>query len=50
MADHEAKDLPKFVPYNAPAGGWGALQATARALREQSILIKGSSALLSIKQ
>ena len=30
-ADHEAKDLPKFVPCNAPAGGWGALQATARA-------------------
>jgi formate dehydrogenase major subunit len=47
-ADHEAKDVPKFAPYNAPAGGWGALQATAKALREQSILVKGSSALLAM--
>jgi formate dehydrogenase major subunit len=47
-ADHEAKDVPKFVPYAPPAGGWGALHATAKALREQSIVIKGSSALLSM--
>ena len=47
-ADHEAKDVPKFVPYAPPAGGWGALHATAKALREQSIIIKGSSALLSM--
>jgi len=46
--DHEAKDVPKFAPYSPPAGGWGALHATAKALREQSIIIKGSSALLSM--
>ena len=46
--DHESKDLPKFAPYSPPAGGWGALHATAKALREQSIIIKGSSALLSM--
>ncbi len=34
----------------SPAGGWGALHATAKALREQSIALKGSKALLSINQ
>ena len=46
--DHESKDVPKFAPYNPPAGGWGALHATAKALREQSIVTKGSSALLAM--
>jgi molybdopterin-dependent oxidoreductase alpha subunit len=41
---------PVFAPYNAPAGGWGALHATARALREQSVELKGSRALLSMNQ
>ena len=41
---------PIFEPYDSPAGGWGALQAVARALREQSIVIKGSQALLSMNQ
>jgi molybdopterin-dependent oxidoreductase alpha subunit len=39
-----------FEPYESPAGGWGALRATARALREQSIVLKGSQALLSMNQ
>jgi formate dehydrogenase major subunit len=39
-----------FEPYDSPAGGWGALQATAHALREQSIVLKGSKALLSMNQ
>src|ERR1700678_3601996 len=39
-----------FEPYESPAGGWGALQATAHALREQSIVLKGSKALLSMNQ
>ena len=39
-----------FEPYDSPAGGWGALHATARALREQSIVLKGSKALLSMNQ
>jgi formate dehydrogenase major subunit len=43
-------ELPNFAPYDSPAGGWGALQATAKALREQSIVAKGSRALLSMNQ
>jgi molybdopterin-dependent oxidoreductase alpha subunit len=39
-----------FAPYSPPAGGWGALGATARALREQSIVLKGSQSLLSMNQ
>ena len=39
-----------FEPYESPAGGWGALRATAEALREQSIVLKGSKALLSMNQ
>ena len=46
----EPEDGPEFAPYDAPAGGWGALQATAQALREQSIEIKGAKALLSMNQ
>jgi formate dehydrogenase major subunit len=46
----EPEEGPEFAPYDAPAGGWGALHATARALREQSIEIKGSKALLSMNQ
>ena len=41
---------PVFAPYNPPAGGWGALRATAKALREQSIELKGSRALLSMNR
>jgi hypothetical protein len=26
-------ELPLFEPYDSPVGGWGALQATAKALR-----------------
>jgi molybdopterin-dependent oxidoreductase alpha subunit len=39
-----------FEPYASPAGGWGALHATAKALREQSVVLKGSEALLSMNQ
>src|SRR6201998_1618413 len=46
----DTADKPVFAPYNAPAGGWGALHATARALREQSVALKGSRALLSMNQ
>ncbi len=48
--DDDAAAKPAFAPYNAPAGGWGALHATARALREQSVELKGSRALLSMNQ
>ena len=43
-------ELPLFEPYESPAGGWGALQATARALREQSVVLKGGKTLLSMNQ
>src|SRR5215468_7313306 len=43
-------ERPVFAPYDAPAGGWGALHATARALREQSVEIRGTRALLSMNQ
>ena len=48
--DSGADGAPVFAPYNPPAGGWGALRATARALREQSVELKGSRALLSMNQ
>ncbi|GBQ58333.1 FdhF/YdeP family oxidoreductase [Komagataeibacter swingsii] len=41
-------DKPEFKPYTHPAGGWGAANATARVLLEQSVLAKGSRALLSM--
>ena len=46
--DRELDGKPVFAPYDPPAGGWGALRATARALREQSVELKGSRALLSM--
>ena len=39
-----------YRPYHHPAGGWGALKATAKALLEQSVVTKGSRALLSMNQ
>jgi molybdopterin-dependent oxidoreductase alpha subunit len=41
---------PVFAPYDAPAGGWGALHAVAKALRQQSVVLKGSKSLLSMNQ
>lgn len=46
----DGDDTPRFEPYDSPAGGWGALQATAKALREQSVIVKGGEALLSMNQ
>src|ERR1700746_3710354 len=48
--NHDPADKPAFAPYDAPAGGWGALHATAKALREQSVVLKGSKTLLSMNQ
>jgi molybdopterin-dependent oxidoreductase alpha subunit len=47
---NEPEGGPIFEPYEHPAGGWGALHATAKALREQSIVARGSKALLSMNQ
>ena len=46
----EPTERPVFAPYDPPAGGWGALRATAKALREQSVELRGSKALLSMNQ
>lgn len=43
-------EKPRYHPYNQPAGGWGAAVATTRALMKQSVLAKGSRALLSMNQ
>ena len=43
-------DKPIFQPNDAPAGGWGALHATAKALREESAIVKGGRSLLSMNQ
>jgi molybdopterin-dependent oxidoreductase alpha subunit len=50
IPDHKPAAPPVFAPYNPPAGGWGALRATAKALRDQSVELKGSRALLSMNQ
>src|SRR5258708_10000303 len=47
---YKMSDAQKFQPNDAAAGGWGALHATAKALREQSALLKGGKSLLSMNQ
>ena len=46
MADRK----PRYKTYDSPAGGWGAAAATAKVLLEQSVVTKGSRALLSMNQ
>ncbi|OUJ15221.1 FdhF/YdeP family oxidoreductase [Acetobacter sp. DsW_063] len=41
---------PRYETYDHPAGGWGAAKATAKALLEQSVIGKGSRALLSMNK
>ncbi|MFE1599018.1 FdhF/YdeP family oxidoreductase [Methylobacterium sp. ID0610] len=41
---------PRVSSYTQPAGGWGALAATAKALAEQGILARGSATLLRMNQ
>ncbi len=45
-----ADDKPRYKTYASPAGGWGAAAATAKVLLEQSVVTKGSRALLSMNQ
>ena len=40
----------KIKAYQGPAGGWGALRSVGRALKQQSIPIKGAKTLLSANQ
>jgi molybdopterin-dependent oxidoreductase alpha subunit len=41
---------PSIRSYTSPAGGWGALEATSKALLEQNIAISGSVTLLRMNQ
>lgn len=41
---------PRYKTYDHPAGGWGAAAATAKVLMEQSVITKGSRALLAMNQ
>ncbi len=43
-------DVPGVGPYGGPAGGWGALQAVARALKGQMALATDVGALLKVNQ
>ncbi|KFE34905.1 FdhF/YdeP family oxidoreductase [Thioclava atlantica] len=45
-----ADEKPRYKTYEHPAGGWGAAAATAKVLMEQSVLSKGSRALLAMNQ
>ena len=45
-----ADGKPQYKTYNHPAGGWGAAAATAKVLMEQSVITKGSRALLAMNQ
>ena len=42
--------IPRYKAYDHPAGGWGATGATAKVLMQQSVIAKGSKALLSMNQ
>ncbi|KJC51121.1 CbbBc protein [Bradyrhizobium sp. LTSP885] len=42
----QKRDVPGIRPYNAPAGGWGALKATAVAVRDQMDLVEAPITLL----
>ena len=44
------QDDTPHKPYKSPAGGWGAAAATAKVLIEQSVVRKGSRALLEMNQ
>lgn len=45
-----AEEKLPYKPYKYPAGGWGAAAATAKVLLEQSVITKGSRALLAMNQ
>lgn len=45
-----SQDKGRYKTYRHPAGGWGAAAATAKVLMEQSVVTKGSRALLAMNQ
>lgn len=44
------KEIEGIEAYSAPAGGWGALKAVARTLKEQQVVFKGVATLLKANQ
>jgi len=42
----QKRNVPGIRPYNSPAGGWGALKATANAVREQMDITEAPGLLL----
>src|SRR6201987_4733487 len=44
------RDVPGIKPYNAPAGGWGALKATAIAVRDQMDVVEAPITLLRMNK
>jgi len=44
------RDVPGVGPYGGPAGGWGALQAVARAVRQQMGVAREATMLLKVNQ
>jgi hypothetical protein len=44
------REVPGVRPYRNPAGGWGALRAVARAVREQMDVADASRTLLHTNQ
>lgn len=44
------REKGRYRTYTHPAGGWGAAAATAKVLLEQSVVTKGSRALLAMNQ
>jgi molybdopterin-dependent oxidoreductase alpha subunit len=47
---NNSRDVPGIRPYDNPAGGWGALRATARAVREQMDVVEAPLLLLRTNQ
>ncbi|MGO8003117.1 FdhF/YdeP family oxidoreductase [Rhizobium ruizarguesonis] len=46
-----SKKRPEGIrDYNAPAGGWGALEAVARTLKDQQVITQGAATLLKANQ
>ena len=46
----QKRDGPGIRPYDAPAGGWGALKATAIAVRDQMDVIEAPITLLHMNK
>jgi molybdopterin-dependent oxidoreductase alpha subunit len=50
MAKTKDQDVPGVKPYDGPAGGWGALGAVARAIKDQMAIAEDTRALLRMNQ